>query len=725
MLTIKKLGLCLGVLFFLSYSGFSQTDPIVIATQHTNLIYKVSDKGTLYQVYFGKKLAHKTDYKHLYSMGREAIVTGGYTTEGEPAFAVTHADDNPSLALVYQSHHSAIKNGVQTTTIELKDPQYPFYITLHFQAFQEADVIAQWAEIKHKEKGNVVLDHFASAFLQMPGTEYYLTHFYGDWANEMRREEIALPEGIYNIESKLGTRTTKLHQPSFMLALDHPAQEESGVVLAGTLAWTGNFKLLFESLKNREKNADMVAVIPGINNYRSHYVLEPKQVFTTPKFIYTLSYAGQGQASRNLHDWAVNYGVYHGDKPKRTILNNWEATYFDFDEQKLVGLIENAEELGVAVFLLDDGWFGNKYPRNYAGAGLGDWEANREKLPHGLSFLADKAEKEGVVFGIWVEPEMINPKSELYEKHPEWVLKLPNRPEDYQRNQLVLDLSNPKVQDYVVKIVDRILKQNDNIGYIKWDCNRYMSNAYSTYLGDKQSNLTIDYTLGLYKVLERLREKHPEVELMWCSGGGGRAEYGGLKYANEFWPSDNTDGLQRIYLHYNYSYFFPMGIQDSHVTTWGNQPFKYKVDVAMAGKLGFDIRVDELNDKEVALAQEAVKNYEALHTLINAGNLYRLIAPYQNNHAAWMLVNDEQTKAVLYAYNFNVLYGDKFSKIKFGGLDPNKFYRLEEINLPEGVKPQLPVNGQVFSGDFLMKVGLNWYLRSSITSSIVVLTVVD
>nr|WP_260255047.1 alpha-galactosidase [Elizabethkingia meningoseptica] len=713
------------MLFFIIQLSAQKTAPIIISTQNTALVYTLDAKNQLSQLYFGQSMKNTSDYALKKPNNLPALVTEGTGAVREPFFGVLHADNNPSLELQYIKHTTKSEGNVQTTEIQLKDPQYDFYVSLNFKAYQNENVIEQWAEIRHQEKKAVVLEHYASAFLQLNAQNYYLTHFFGDWANEMRMEESLLPEGIHSIESKLGTRATNFDLPSFMLSLDKPAAEESGNVLAGTLAWSGNFKLGFENIRHSEDFGHLLQVLPGINNYASDYVLAPNTTFTTPSFIYTYSYTGKGQASRNLHQWATQYGIYKGTENKSTLLNNWEATYFKFDEQKLTSLLGDAQNLGVDVFLLDDGWFGNKYPRNNDNAGLGDWEANRKKLPNGLPFLVNEAKKRQVKFGIWIEPEMVNPKSELYEKHPDWILKLANRSENLRRTQLVLDLANPKVQEHVFKVVDNILQENPEIGYIKWDCNRYMTNSFSAYLKDKQSNLYIDYTLGLYKVLQRIRDKYPNVEMMWCSGGGGRAEYGGLKYTNEFWPSDNTDPLQRIFIQYGYSYFFPMGIQCAHVTSWGKQPLKFKLDVAMSGKLGFDIRVDEMNDQELKLSQNALKNYKNLQDLINNGEMYRLIAPYNNHQAAWMLTDKNKNKAVLYAYNMNTLLGDYFAPVYFQGLDPDKKYLLKELNLENEDKPQLPQNGKTFSGDYLMKAGLPWFLNGSLKSSVVELTAVN
>lgn len=698
---------------------------ILISTQNTALVYTTNEKKQLTQLYLGQSLTNISDYPLKKPNNLPAIITQGSGPVREPSLGVLHADNNPSLELQYINHNTKTEDNIQITQIQLKDPQYPFYVTLHFKAYKNENVIEQWTEIKHQEKKAVTLKHFTSAFLQLSSKNYYLTHFFGDWANEMRMEETLLPEGIHHIESKLGTRATNFDLPSFMLSVDQPADEENGKVLAGTLAWSGNFKLSFENIKYSEDFGNLLQVLPGINNYASEYTLAPNTTFTTPSFIYTYSYSGKGQASRNLHQWATNYGIYKGKENKSTLLNNWEATYFKFDEQKLTSLLGDAQNLGVDVFLLDDGWFGNKYPRNNDDAGLGDWEVNKKKLPNGLPFLVKEAKKHNVKFGIWVEPEMVNPKSELYEKHPDWILKLPSRDENLRRTQLVLDLSNPKVQEHVFKVVDNILQENLDIAYIKWDCNRYMTNTFSDYLKDKQNNLYIDYTLGLYKVLERIRQKYPDTELMWCSGGGGRAEYGGLKYTNEFWPSDNTDPLQRIFIQYGYSYFFPMGIQCAHVTSWGKQPLKFKIDVAMSGKLGFDIRIEEMNAEELKLSQNALKNYKSLQDIINTGDMYRLIAPYNNHHAAWMLTDKAKNKAVLYTYNLHTQLGDYFAPIQFQGLDPNKKYVLKELNLENENKPQLPQNGKSFSGDYLMKAGIPWFLNGSLKSSVIELTAIN
>lgn len=270
-----------------------------------------------------------------------------------------------------------------------------------------------------------------------------------------------------------------------------------------------------------------------------------------------------------------------------TLLNNWEATYFDFNEEKLIGLIGDAAGLGVDMFLLDDGWFANKYPRSSDHQGLGDWDETADKLPNGIGRLVEEATKKGIKFGLWIEPEMVNPKSELYEKHKDWVIHLPNRDEYYFRNQLVLDLSNPKVQDFVFGVVDDLMTKYPGIAFFKWDCNSPITNIYSSYLKEKQSHLYIDYVRGLYNVLERIKTKYPDLPMMLCSGGSGRIDYEALRYFTEFWPSDNTDPIERLFIQWGYSQLFPAKTLCAHVTTWNHDAsIKFRTDVAMMGKLG-------------------------------------------------------------------------------------------------------------------------------------------
>ncbi len=690
---------------------YAQT--IQISSKNVALVYKVGGNKRLQQTYFGTKLAVDQYAEKFF----EAYPPGGLDFEFEPALRVVHSDGNPSLALTYVSHQvSTDADGALRTTISLIDEVYRTKVNLHYLSYPDQDVFKAWSEITNGEKKDITLTHYASAMLHFTDSKYWLTQFHGDWAKEMRYQEQALTSGRKVIESKLGVRANKYQSQNFFLSFgEQPATETSGRTLLGSLAYTGSFKLNFEL-----DNEDNLHASAGINNYASEYYLKPSETFETPAFIFTYSDKGKGLASRNIHSWARKFSVMNGEKPRLTLLNNWEATFFNFNQQKLTDLIGHTKTLGVDLFLLDDGWFGEKYPRDNDHTSLGDWSVDRKKLPDGIPYLVKTAEKTGVKFGIWIEPEMVSPKSELYEKHPDWILKLPNREENLHRQQLVLDLANPKVQDYVFSIVDDLFKENPNIAYIKWDCNRHFTNVYSTYLKNRQSHLSIKYVEGLYKVLKRMRAKYPDVPMMLCSGGGGRADYEALKYFTEFWPSDNTDGLERVYIQWAYSYFFPANTISAHVTSWGKQSLKFRTDVAMSGRLGYDIDLSHFSAEELAFSQQAVQNYKRLSTVIEQGDLYRLVSPYENNRSVLMYASKNKGSAVLFAYNTYLRHLETVEPVKLEGLDAQKRYKIKEINLLPNAKSALVANDQVYSGEYLMKVGIEVSSRmpESLTSTV-------
>ena len=651
--------LIVAIIAICQLSLYGQVVTIPIETNDHAIVLQTDKNNLLRTVYFGKRLNSSTEYAASSKVNRLddeniGIHNAVYTSAGtwnlaEPAIQVKHNDGNTSLELKYASHNQEQPDANTTLTrIILKDNVYPFQATLYYKVWKNENVIEQWTELQHTEKKPVLMQKYASANLYFADRDLYLRTFHGLWAKEMQPVETKLERGIRSIDTKLGARAMLLQSSSFMLGFDQPAQENEGEVLLGQIAWSGNFKIEFDV--DPYENLRLIA---GINPFASEYSLAPNQVFKTPSFIYALSDSGTGKASRNLHSWARKYRVLDGEGQRLTLLNNWEATYFDFDENKITALYKDAKNLGVDLFLLDDGWFGNKYPRNGDTAGLGDWQENTKKLPHGIGYLVQEAKKEGVKFGIWIEPEMVNPKSELYEKHIDWVIRQPERPEVYYRNQLVLDLSNPEVQDFVFGVVDNLFTKNPELAFIKWDCNAVIFNAYSAYLNKKQipqSHLYVEYVNGLYKVLQRLRAKYPKVPMMLCSGGGGRGDYELLKYFTEFWPSDDTEPVERIFMQWDYSYFFPSIVTDNHVTDWGKQPLKFRTDVASMGKLGFDIVASHLSEEDIRFAKEAVANYHSFKNIVWHGDLYRLVNPHENPIAALMYVDGSKSKAVVFNY---------------------------------------------------------------------------
>uniref|UniRef100_UPI003FF07FE0 alpha-galactosidase n=1 Tax=Alloprevotella sp. TaxID=1872471 RepID=UPI003FF07FE0 len=688
-----------------------------VSTNNTDLVLKVSPKGRLYQVYFGDKLKNAADYDNLtwntYAASDGAVSTRGhevYAGSGnedyfEPAVAITHADGNMTTYLYYKGVETKAIDGGTETIITLQDNKYPDTVKLHYAAYDKENVIKAWTEISHNEKNPVTLWRYSSTMLYFDASKYFLTSYHSDWAKEGQPETVQLTAGKKIIDTKLGTRAAMHTEPFFELGLNEPAKENEGNVVLGTIGWTGNFRFTFEV-----DNVGGLRVIPAINPYASDYKLRAGETFTTPEFIFTTSSTGVGQASRNLHDWARRYQVNMGMGDRLSLLNNWENTGFDFDQKSLAELMKDAKDLGVDMFLLDDGWFANKYPRKDDHAGLGDWDVTHSKLPEGIPGLVRDAKAAGVKFGIWVEPEMVNPKSELFEKHPDWVIQQPNRETYYYRNQLVLDISNPKVQDYVFGVVDRIMTENPDVAYFKWDCNSPITNIYSPYHKANQGNTYIDHVRGVYNVMSRIKAKYPNLPMMLCSGGGGRMDYEALKYFTEFWCSDDTDPYERLYIQWSLSKFFPAKTMGSHVTNWNKKTsVKFRTDVCSSCKLGFDIDLKPLKGTDdYTFVQQAVKNWTRLKPVILDGDQYRLVSPYETDHSALNYVSKDKSHAVLFAYNLHPRYKEpRLLKVRMQGLDPQRQYTVEEINLMPGTQSTFDFNGKRFSGDYLMKVGLD------------------
>ncbi|ALL08829.1 alpha-galactosidase [Pedobacter sp. PACM 27299] len=718
-------------LLLMTYQTSIAQQQIAIETKHNSLILSTDASNALISTYLGKRIANKEEYSIIptldkYTPGsddlynkREAYIASGSINLLEPALSVTHADGNKSTVLTFQRVKvTELDKNRKLTAVVLKDPKYNFEVTLNYLAYYEEDVIEQWSEIRHQEKAAVVLNKYASANLSLSGKKFYLKNQYSSAMREMRSEEQQLLHGLRTLDSKLGTRTNLLHSSSFMISIDGPSAEDTGNIIAGSLAWTGNFKLDFETFDDY-----YLRVTAGINNFSSDYTLKPGENFITPRFVYTYSSKGTGLASRNLQNWARKYQLREGQGERSTLLNNWETTYFDFNDEKLNNLVQDTKKLGVDVFLLDDGWFGNKYPRNGPAAGLGDWEFNKQKLKNGISAIGQEATANGVKFGIWLEPEMVNPKSELYEQHPDWIIRQPERKEYYMRNQLVLDLTNKKVQDFIFKVVDETFSQVPDLAFIKWDCNSLIYNANSPTLKN-QDHFYIEYVRGLNSVLERIRKKYPKVPMMLCAGGGSRVDYAALQYFTEFWPSDNTNPFDRIFIQWEYSYYFPSIAVDNHVTDMGRQPIKFKTDVAMMGKLGYDVKVHELSEKDLAFTQNAIKTYNGFKDIVWHGQQYRLQDPYQNDVASISYVNEAKDQAVVFSYYMATRNATKQAlPIALKGLDASKRYKIEEINLYPGSISPID-SAKVYSGDFLMNIGLNPEVSDRRTSVVLKITAV-
>jgi len=728
-----------------SMAAMADQKPVIrIGTDQTDLVLQVADNGRLYQTYFGERLLNADDTRNfnwsVYSSSDGSVTERGwevYSCNGnedywEPALSLVHNDGNRTTYLYYkESEQHAILNGAATeTTIRLSDDKYPVEVTLHYIAYQKENVIKTWSEISHAEKLPVTMLQYYSTMLYFGADKYYLTEFSSDWANEAKMLSQQLQYGKKVVDTKMGSRANIFGQPFFEVGIGAPVAEKQGKVLMGTIAWVGNWRYTLEV-----DNAGNLRVLPGINPYSSDYQLAKGEIFRTPEFIFTLSHKGTSEGSRFFHDWARRYQVKDGMDSRLSLLNNWENTVFDFNQESLAKIMHEAKRLGVDLFLLDDGWFGNgENARNNDHAGLGDWEVNRAKLPGGVPALCDSARAAGVKFGIWIEPEMVNPKSELMQKHPDWAIRLPNRETYYYRNQLVLDMSNPKCQDYAFSVVDCLMKENPELSFFKWDCNSPITNIYSPYLdvskgskGSKclegqnlQGQLYINHARGVEAVMKRVAEAYPNVQMMLCSGGGGRCDYESLKYFTEFWPSDDTNPVERIFIQWGFSQFFPSKTMCAHVTSWNKHTsVKFRTDVASMCKLGFDIGLKEMSADDLAYCQEAICNWKRLNPAIMDGTQYRLVSPYETNHMAVNYVSQDKSSAVIFAYDINPRFNEKLLNVLPEGLDPAAKYLVKEINLMPGKKSDLKDDGKILSGDFLMKIGIEAFTRNQNNSRVI------
>nr|WP_068888848.1 alpha-galactosidase [Pedobacter panaciterrae] len=732
-----KQNLFLFILFFFSLTLCAQEKQkrIEINTRKLSMIFTVDNSNRIIYQYFGKKIeAPNSTFFNRGFVGQpdsqEDLAPLMYPSYGgryylNPALKLTHDDGVLTTDLIYAGSDSKIiDSNRKETIIKLKDRLYPIYLDVCFISYLKEDVITQSVKITSQERKTLKVENIASSYLPVHAESYYLTHFNGTWAHEMQQEEEKLKHGIKVIESKKGVRTAQAQSPSFLLSLNHMSQEDYGEVYGGTLAWTGNFNLSFEV-----DESDRLNIVTGMNPFASTFSLSKGESIKTPEMIWTYSDKGRGQISRNLHDWGRQYGLAGGDKLRPIILNSWEGAYHNFDEKIITDMIDDAANFGVEMFVLDDGWFGNKYPRNSDAAGLGDWQTNTKKLPRGLPYLAEYAIKKGLKFGLWIEPEMVNPDSELAKKHPEWIVQSGKREILPMRNQWALDLSNPKVQDFVYETFDQVVSQSPYITYIKWDANRHLDNVGSTYLAkDKQSHFWYEYVNGLYKVYERIRAKYPNIEIQLCSSGGGRLDYGAMKYHNEVWASDNTNALDRIFIQYGTNLFFPAMATASHVSTSPNHqtgmmlPLKFRFDVAMSGRLGMELQPKDILGEEYNVAKKSIEDYKLIRPIVQFGDLYRLVSPYNGTDwASQMYVAKDKKESVLFAYSLNYHGRTTFFETRLKGLNPEKNYKIIELNKKSG-KSSFPNEGEVFTGDYLLKIGIRLNITDAFASSVLLIS---
>ena len=705
---------------------------IVVSTPKTSLVLHANEGGSLRFSYFGEKLT-PSEVSQLKGTSMD-LNQAAYPAFGQndmldlPAIQVLHADGQWTLYPTVDDVTTQTEGNATVTTITMTDKQYPVTLKVFYKAYSTVDMIETWTEITHREKKAITLKRYDSGHLAIPQGNLYMIHMHGNWNSETYPTCEPINPGLKVIRNTDGVRNAHNDAPEMMLSLDGKPQENKGRVIGAALCWSGNYELRV----NNSSDNRYAHFYAGIDPQTTEYILEPKEVFTTPKLAFTLSNEGMSGVSRNFHRWARYEGWLHqGDQTRKILLNSWEGVYFDINEEGMFQMMEDIKSMGGELFVTDDGWFGDKYQRNDDVTTLGDWMVDRKKLPNGVASLVRKAKSLGIEFGIWIEPESSNTKSEFFEKHPDWVLQEKNRELKLGRGgtQMLLDLCNPKVQDFVFRVVDDLMTENPEIYYIKWDANCSLQNFGSNYLpANKQSHLYIEYHRGLIKTLQRIRAKYPKLVIQCCSSGGGRVNYGLLPYFEEFWTSDNNDPYQRVFIQWGTSYFFPSNAMAQHIAhspywnTGRTTPIKYRTDVAMSGRLGMELQPRKMTDEEREQSRRAINDYKPLRELIQLGNLYRLISPYDNEGiASLMYTNDAKSKAVLFAYRVQYLYNMKTPRIHLAGLDATKNYRLRELNVKVGSDPS-PLNNKVFSGKLLMEQGLYLPLLKDYNSCVFELT---
>lgn len=691
--------------FCLPFVKAADQKMILISTNETDLILQVAPNGRLYQTYLGNKLVNESEFENL-SWNIQAGTDGSVSTRGwevypcsgaedyfEPAFAIQHNDGNMTSIFKYVSSESKkLDNNVTETIISLKDDVYPVEAKLHYVTFAKENVIKAWTEIRHMEKKPVTITQYASNMLYFESPRYVLTEFSGDWAKEVQMSSQDLKFGKKIIDTKLGSRAAMHAYPFFEIGLGAPASENTGDVLMGTIGWTGNYRFTFEV-----DNAGNLRVISGINPYASAYELKPNEWFVTPEFIFTLSNQGTGKASRDIHDWARNYQIKDGKGDRLTLLNNWESTGFNFNEKKLEELMKEAKHLGVDMFLLDDGWFANKYPRQNDKAGLGDWEVTHDKLPNGIPHLVQTAKDAGVKFGIWIEPEMISEDSDLYREHPDWALTIPGRKPVRSRNQLVLDFSRKEVVDGIFGQISAVL-DNANIEYVKWDMNRSLMDVFSVMTKD-QGRVMYDYVLGLYDFLDRMVNRYPDLLIEGCSGGGGRFDAGMLYYTPQIWCSDNSDAIDRLRIQYGTSFGYPVSAMGAHVSAVPNHqtgritPLHTRGVVAMSGTFGYELDLLKLTEEEKDEVRSQIREFRKYAPLIQNGRYYRLTDPFKSEICAWEIVGNSQEEILLNVVMEEIHGNMTVNYVQLRGLEETAMYKEQST-------------GKIYSGAALMHGGM-------------------
>lgn len=699
-----------------------------IYNKEVSYIIEVMENNQLGNLYYGKKITDQESFAYLhedmkrslsvFSCPEPSILTLQYTKQEYPsygtgdfrqgAFTIKQANGSKITNFEYVSH--SIYKGkrkiepLPATYVEEDDEATSIEITLHDQVigadliltytiYEDLPVITRHAKFIYHGSEKIILTNAMSGSVDLPDRDFEMVHLSGAWSRERYVKTRKLEQGVQSIYSMRGASSIE-HNP-FLALKRKETTEQQGEVYGFSLVYSGSFLGHIEVCTH-----DMTRVMMGIHPDTFEWPLSQGESFQTPEIVMVYSDNGLNKMSQSYHELyrtRLARGVWR-DKERPILLNNWEATYMDFDEAKILNIVTKAKEVGVELFVLDDGWFGTRDDDHQA---LGDWYVNKKKLPSGITGLSNKVEEMGMKFGLWIEPEMVNKNSDLYRAHPDWLLSTPDRFESPSRQQHVLDFSRKEVVDYIHGMIRKVIKES-KISYIKWDMNRYITECYSrTAKPEEQGMVMHKYILGVYDLYTRLIEEFPEILFESCSSGGGRFDPGMLYFAPQTWTSDDTDAVERMKIQYGTSFVYPVSSMGAHVSATPNHqldrmtPLSTRGNVAFFGAFGYELDLNKLSDEEIEEVKEQINYYKKYRKLIQQGMFYRIKSPFEGNDTAWIVISKDKTQAVAAYYQRLNKVNASFLRYKLTGLDPDMLYKVTAFGRTE-----------TYYGDQLMNAGL-------------------
>ena len=705
------------VLVCLANIIYAQSNVIVKNSENTawslytkSFLYQiaVTNAGSVDLTYFGNRTQ---DVKSLKAGWREEVSVRGGNSATTPMLEVIFEDGVRDIELAFVDANIITLDGYSTLVINQKDVFYPLTVTEYIRVLPEYDLLEKWIEVKNTgKKENIRIENVQSGSFFLPKDDYSLTHLSGRWGHEFQPNQTRLTQGVKTLQTK---DFRSFGSSFFAIRPVGETNETKGKVWFGSLIYSGNWRADFDKSADGE-----VQVVSGINFWDQNVNLKPGKNFTTPKMIIGYTDEGMEGASQNLASFTREQilPMKHRNGVRPVLYNSWYATTFNVNEEQQLALAKIAKEIGVEMFVIDDGWFKGRVNDQ---AGLGDWTVDKNKFPNGLKPMIDKINAMGLDFGIWIEPEMVNPNSDLYRTHPDWVLNYPNRTRHTGRNQLMLNLAREDVYNYLYNSFHQLLKEN-NIKYIKWDMNKSLTDpGFPSAEIKEQRSVRIKYVENLYRLIESLRNEFPDVWFENCASGGGRIDLGMLSLMDFNWLSDNTDPVERIFIQHAYLNAFPANTMISWVTEedWHHQnhPLNFKFDVSMSGILGVGYDITKWTQEEKATAKGKISRYKEIRETVQFGTHYRLVSPYENNRSVLQFVNKEMTESIVFVYNLaeypaNAVSETKRSnEVQLRGLQPEASYKIEGI---EGN----------FTGHFLMINGIDFSLKGAFKSKIFKIT---